>query len=612
MDNQNENFENIESVVESVLANNRDAIILKDKNGEIIGIATPRSNESKQLMFDFYGEQTEADEPIIKDYNTYGSTSEFTTPVWIWSDPIIFDDETKAAFLELPASERPRFTTAIIDKFYAARPEYNTFAHLTIYENPLLLLELFKSLTPNDFKICRVNNPKERFELLQNRIAAAERAIAKTPIDTENLATIWPILSIRELFLESELSNFFYLKNPHISSKEHARNAGALMTTAGRLADISNKDYTGWLDEVPNSTAYLYYVGPHYWDEIEVDEGGNLYEGDEAQVRRAARSEEKKVKKAFENGTFGNERPKGHERINKEIMRALLKATIAENGAIRTIYLPTFAHELNENYKIDVDEYDDAGNLNEKGKQNKAAAEDRAKEAAAARESGEKVYTKEKPSIMQQFYSLDYWVGILDSEEVKRTAVITGINREARTIDVVLPYIEATRQRIIEAQELEAIQSKRKYLIPAYNDLVHSNIESERNKLAVDLVYTIIDKLLQRGSKPASKFKENQTEDGPEKDAADEKVVYRIKYSTLINDTPLLAMAYKNADGSKRKYDVLDRTFKKAFQLLHKKTDIYDYFVDLKIPETPPTKRTIEDILIITHRGANPNYKRNK
>ena len=526
---------------------------------------------------------------------------------------LLLDEETTAKFLALPINERMAFFEKTLDDFYRKNKEYRHFVNEEIYSDPALLLDFFKSLTPEDFDAAGINAAATRYALLQRQIKEVERAIEITPIDTESLATMWPILEMQKLYNETEMAAFYYLKYPRQTAREQAINKGAIMSTGGRITDISHKDYSGWLDEVPNDSAYISYVGPRYWEGIEIDDGGNIYEGDEARVLRAVRDQDAKVKKAFKAGTFGSERPPEHERINKEVMRALLKATIAERGGIRTIYLPTFARELNENYRIDVDEYDDSGELNEKGKQSKEAAEQRAREAEQARARGEKVYTKEKPSIMQQFYSLDYWAGVLDRNDVTRTAVIVGLNKEAQTIDVVLPYIDKIRERMKEAREIEAAAHNRAYILPAYQDLVHSNMESERNKLAVDLVYTIIDKLMQRGSKPASDFKENQSEgDQIEEKATGEKVVYRVKYSTLINDTPLLAMAYKNANGSKREYDVLNRTFKKAFQLLRKKTDIYDYFTDLNIPDIPPTKRTINDLFVITHRGINPEYKKSK
>ena len=606
-------------ILSSRIIQEKELTAVNSKTGETVGTfkAEPGSNvlkwkeeaDTTQLKFDIHddGVLDITDDDLTVDYMNGNPDYDGTTPIWIYADPVIFDDETKKMFLSLPHSERPRFTIDLVERFYVARPEYNDFARRLIYEDPVLLLDLFKSLTPEDFETLKIGNAELRFDQLQQRIEKAEKAIEKTPIDAAKLSTIWPILSMREMFLESELAAFYYLKNPHISARERAQNAGAIMTTGGRLADISNKDYSGWLDEIPNDAAYISYVGPHYWDNIEVDEGGNIYEDDEAIVQRAIKSQDAKILKAFEAGTFGGERPEEHGRINKEVLRALLNATIEEHGAYRTIYLPTFARELNKNYKIDVDEYDENGELNDKGKQNKAAAEAQAKEAEAARKRGEKVYTNDSPSIMQQFYSLDYWVGVIDGSFPKRTAIITGLNKEAKTIEVVLPYIDAIKNRVLEAQRIEAETHRRAYLMPAYNFLVHTSIEAERNKLAVDLVYTIIDKLLQRGSKPASEFKECQDEENASEKS--DRVMFRIKYQTLIDDTPLFYMAYKNADNVDKKYKLLTRTFKKAFQLLHKKTDIYDYFVNLSIPEVPPTIRTLDNIFVISHDGRNPKYK---
>lgn len=601
-------------ILGSRLIQERELTLVDKETGESVGTFTAKRGSNALHWKDPAGDGTQlkfniqddgildiTDDDLTIDFMSSDPDYDGLTPIWLYADPVIFDEETKAEFLKLPISERPRFATYQIEKFYQEHIEYDIFARRTIYSQPEELLKLFKSLTPGDFETCKIGNAEQRYNELQERIARAEKRVEELPINADNLATIWPILSIREMFLESEIAEFYYLKNPHKSAREQALEQGAIMTTGGRLADISNKDYSGWLDEVPNGAAYLSYVGAHYWDNIEIDDGGNIYEGDEARVIRSVRSQDGKIIKALEAGTFDDGRPPEHGRINKEVLRALLNATIEENGAYRTIYLPKFAHELNANYRVDIDEYDERGELNEKGKET-------AKRAAEARANNSKMVTEAKPSIMQQFYSLDYWVGVINGDTPKRTAIITSINKEAKTIEVVLPYIDAIKKQLEEAQEIEAINHHRAYILPAYNFLVHSNMDAERNKLAVDLVYTIIDKLLRRGSKPASEFKENQQENEEKKNG--EKVVYRVKYSTLIKDTPLLSMAYKNADGSKREYDVLNRTFKRAFTLLKKKTDIYDYFLDLNIPETPPTKRTIDDNLIITHKGKNPAYKK--
>lgn len=135
------------------------------------------------------------------------------TPVWIYSDPAIFDEETKAAFLKLPASERPRFTVEALETFYKNNIEYANFSRVKIYKDPLLLLEFFQKIKKGDFKKCGINN-NGRYEELQKKIKEAEIAIAKNPIDLEKLITIWPIFRLREQFTESELAALYYLQNP--------------------------------------------------------------------------------------------------------------------------------------------------------------------------------------------------------------------------------------------------------------------------------------------------------------------------------------------------------------------------------------------------------------
>ena len=67
-------------------------------------------------------------------------------------------------------------------------------------------------------------------------------------------------------------------------------------------------------------------------------------------------------------------------------------------------------------------------------------------------------------------------------------------------------------------------------------------------------------------------------------------------------------MAYNGAS-SKYKYDILSRKFKLAFKILKNKTDIFSYYKELKMPNTPPTTRTLDNYLVITHQGINRDYK---
>lgn len=137
-----------------------------------------------------------------------------TTPISLWTDPVIFSDENKALFLKLPQTERLNYAMDLIDEFYLMRPEFSKFARRQIYEDPLALLDLFKSLTFEEFETLNIGNAETRFKQLQEAIKEAEAAIEKTPIDRTKGYTIWPILSIRGMFLISEFAAFYYLRNP--------------------------------------------------------------------------------------------------------------------------------------------------------------------------------------------------------------------------------------------------------------------------------------------------------------------------------------------------------------------------------------------------------------
>lgn len=176
-------------------------------------------NDTAQLKFDIQddGILDITDDDLTIDLLSGDPDYDGITPVWIYSDPVIFDEETKATFLKLPASERPRFTVEALEAFYKNNIEYANFSRAKVYKDPLLLLEFFQKIKKGDFKKCGINN-NGRYEELQKKLKEAEIAIAKNPIDLEKLITIWPIFRLREQFTESELAALYYLQNPRIEN----------------------------------------------------------------------------------------------------------------------------------------------------------------------------------------------------------------------------------------------------------------------------------------------------------------------------------------------------------------------------------------------------------
>jgi hypothetical protein len=62
----------------------------------------------------------------------------------------------------------------------------------------------------------------------------------------------------------------------------------------------------------------------------------------------------------------------------------------------------------------------------------------------------------------------------------------------------------------------------------------------------------------------------------------------------------------------KDKNRALRRAFEKAYELIDKKTDAAEWFIDLQGNRIIPTMTTLDDELIFTHNGRNGDYKKKK
>lgn len=571
-------------------------------------MSTDEIRNTGQLSFEFQDDGTVTISENILGYDA-SELVEADAPLWIWHDSVLFNDEVKSVFLELPQGERPQFIIDVLDKFYEKNPEYSNFSRVEVYNDPMLLLNFFKSITKEDFEECSIKSSEMRFSQLQKLIEVAELSIVRTPIDPEKASTSWAIFQIRDLLTESEMAALYYLKNPRVSSRELARQMGAIGKVGGRQAIISNTRYRGYLDTKPNKYAYISYVGRDYWDQIETDEAGNLYEREEAQIIRKAREQSKPGRRPKTRPEQDPEKiPEG---IDKNLAGALFAAmlkTSVRNGNEFTIYLPDFAREMNEHYKIDVDEYDETGKPN--SKYDKAREEELHNEnqAKTERSAGKKKYVNRRPSIMQDLRSLNDWVGIFHGEEVRKILNIVGLNIKANTITVTTPYFNLLEPAVEEDQRRRVVEEKQLRANPNWNRLIHTSMSKERNQEAVAVVVRITNGMLSRGKTPASKFK-NADEDAAER--SQQKPHYSISFRTLIKEVPELQRRYDNTKATADKNKLLSRTFKKVYELLRTKTDAYKYFVDLDLTEIIPTTTTLDTKLEINFTGTNPEVNKN-
>lgn len=179
------------------------------------------------------------------------------------------------------------------------------------------------------------------------------------------------------------------------------------------------------------------------------------------------------------------------------------------------------------------------------------------------------------------------------------------IDPQRNTITFATPYMNHILREIKEKNIEKSRAGKYLYDNPGYNFLMHSTITSERNKPAVEIVNRIMAGLLQRGGTADAALPQNKKKVMKNKT----RVTYKITYNGLIKDIPDLYQTLK-ASTTADKNKQLNRAFTKAFELLRTKTDIFNYYVNLKIsPEWAPTSSALSDTLTITHEGINGDYQ---
>ncbi len=186
-------------------------------------------------------------EVIQKNGEKFTITSEEYTPIPtpIYKDPNIFTDEILEKYNSLPSYERANFVIEIIDDFYRKNPEYAVFTHETIYRDPDALLEFFQKIKKSHFKKAGISDIN--FNAFQKKLEEVEIEIANNPIDYNDIkiTQIWPILSLRDYFLESDLAALYYIQNPKLEN-ELAPAAPLLSDT---VASIPFGPYLFLLDE---------------------------------------------------------------------------------------------------------------------------------------------------------------------------------------------------------------------------------------------------------------------------------------------------------------------------------------------------------------------------
>lgn len=197
-----------------------------------------------------------------------------------------------------------------------------------------------------------------------------------------------------------------------------------------------------------------------------------------------------------------------------------------------------------------------------------------------------------KPNdLFKKIRAFENTVGVFSGGAIYKLLDFLKYEPEGNLITFASPYMNMILRQLEKRNTKTAKKGGDRYINPHHSFLVHSNIANERNKPAVEVVQIIVTLLQQRGE-----IKNNIT-------------TASIKFSTIIDQIPELREKLIGDTTTGNKNNYLRRTFKKAYELLRSKTDLYQYYNNLSIPEIIPSTTTIDQVITISHNGKNQNYK---
>lgn len=340
---------------------------------------------------------------------------------------------------------------------------------------------------------------------------------------------------------------------------QRTQRAGNLVSAGFYQYLISDKKYQGALTTQANKNAYIALMNPDFFKRLDFENGTVMFDQETAGIV-----------KQYSKGKYTDVQDLDFPLLT-QIYTAAVKSNIRHDAFTITVSLPQFFREM--------------GIETSKGN---------------------------APDIMAKLHSFENCVGIMPgTQTVSKLFSIIQLDMKNQTMTFAVPYIMKLSEVLAEKNRVEK-KTRQGALIdyqqPCHNTLVHSSIAKERNKTAVELVYLITTGLLQRGYVPDIQTyrKKNAKTKYPE------RVTYSISFRSLINDAPLLRGRIQSYKEASNKNNALRRAFEKAYQLIDKKTDAAEWFIDLQGNRIVPTMATLDDELTFTHNGRNGDYKPKK
>lgn len=361
-------------------------------------------------------------------------------------------------------------------------------------------------------------------------------------------------------------------KQPRKSTR--AKQIGAIMSPGNRQLTITDKDFQFSLSTRRNGTAYIMPVQRDIIDQFENRHGLLVPLDNQINLNE--------VRKRTGAGLVDL------SQADIALLRSFATAAFhhAESATRDTleVYYPSFFRELG----IDVQSHTGYG----KSGDNADSDEIEKNQSKAA-------------DFMAKLNVFEDCIGVFDGgRSYWKVFDIIGIDQENQTITIAMPYFLRLFDMVKAHNLIDKPTKAQPYkLRPWYSFLIHSKIVSERNKPAVEIATLLVTRLEQRGGRPDAELKQNRKYKAPD------TITYKIKFSSIVRDIPLLHDRIASAKSTSQKNQVLKRAFTGAYGLMKARTDAYQYFVDLHIPEVIPTVTTMDTYLIITHSGIDGDFE---
>lgn len=406
--------------------------------------------------------------------------------------------------------------------------------------------------------------------------------------------TVWEEWNRRRASLDKEYHDSIIKVFGNIKKDDEEKTLKELIEAAvsvPEVLDISNLPNLLPTDKrlqyaiTPYRNKYAY-IMPFDYEQLrfDYDENGEIVIKTEAQFKAVekAKDKESKIEAA------GIDQP-----LLRQLFAATMKAYLCNYGNSITVYLPSFAREMN----IDVS-----------GANKKAEAKTKGKDPGINHNAND---------FFKKLKALESLNGVWQGGSFYRVFVLEGYEAEQNTLTFSSPWLFKIARELLQTPASKKTRADGSIMweITGISSLMKPSIVSARSKPTVEILATLLVGLQQYGTKPEAKRH-------PGKKYRDKELVeYTISFKTLIERIPLIM---ENLDTCKpsNKTTLLQRYFcgsnfkkrqkeGKGFILeeyIREHTFIMDYYKDFEIVFQPPTVKTLSDIITIRHRGINGDF----